>query len=99
MLKSFLKDIYARGSSIRSPDKGLSGSSDAHERCLDELLVRMFQSMHTFERDNFDADRYRNQPANAFFADRHAAYFVFLLKNIEHVAAAVRIAPDEESAL
>ena len=41
MLKSLLKDIHNRGSSIRSPDKGPAGNSDAHERWLDGLLVRI----------------------------------------------------------
>ena len=97
MLRSLLKDIRARGSSIRGRDTGISGSSDARERWLDELLVRMFQSMHNFEQDNFDADRYRNQPANAFFADRHAAYFAFLLKNVEHFFHSRQLLDDETS--
>jgi len=97
MLKSLLKDIHNRGSSIRSPDKGPAGNSDAHERWLDELLVRMFQLMHKFEQDNFDANRYRNEPANAFFADRHAAYFAFLLKNVEIFFRSRQLLEDETS--
>src|SRR2546428_7560314 len=97
MFKSLLKDIHARGSSIRGRDKGLSISSDAHECWLDELLARLFHLMHNFEQDNFDADRYRNVPANGFFADRHAAYFAFLLKNIEHFFCSRQLLEDETS--
>jgi len=92
MLRSLLKDIRARGR-----DKEPAGSSDAHKHWLDELLVRMFQLMHTFESDNFDAERYRNQPENAFFADHHAAYFAFLLKNVEHFFSSRQLLEDETS--
>jgi 3-oxoacyl-[acyl-carrier-protein] synthase III len=37
---------------------------------LNALLTRTFLSMHAFEQDNFDANRYRNEPSNVFFADR-----------------------------
>jgi FkbM family methyltransferase len=53
--------------------------------------------MHNFEQDNFDAARYRNVPANAFFADRHAAYFAFFLKNIEHFFRSRQLLKDETS--
>jgi len=92
MLRSLLKDIRARGR-----DKEPAESSDAHKHWLDELLVRMFQLMHTFESDNFDAERYRNQPENAFFADHHAAYFAFLLKNVEHFFSSRQLLEDETS--
>jgi len=92
MLRSLLKDIHARGR-----NKEPAGNSDAHKRWLDELLVRMFQLMHNFEPDNFDPERYRNQPANAFFADHHAAYFAFLLKNVEHFFRSRQLLEDEAS--
>src|SRR5437867_3661050 len=98
MLKSLLKEIYARGASVREQDNGLAESSAvAHARWLDELIFRMFELMHNFEQDNFDADRYRNEPANAFFADRHAVYFSFLLKNIEQFFRARQLLQDEPS--
>jgi FkbM family methyltransferase len=71
--------------------------SRARERWLDGMLHRMFQLMHNSERDNFDADRYRNEPANAFFADRHAGYFAFLLKNSEHFFRSRQLFEDETS--
>jgi FkbM family methyltransferase len=92
MLRSLLKDIYARGR-----EKEPAGSSDAHKRWLDELLVRIFQLMHNFEPDNFDAVRYRNQTANEFFADHHAAYFAFLLRNVEHFFRSRQLLEDETS--
>src|SRR5260370_3746439 len=79
MLRSLLKDIHARGR-----NKEPAGNSDAHKRWLDELLVRMLQLLHNFQPDNFDPERYRNQPANALFADHHAAYLAFLLTHVEH---------------
>jgi FkbM family methyltransferase len=92
MLKSLLKDIHARGR-----DKEPAANSHPHARWLDELLLRMFQLMHNFEPDNFDAERYRNQPANAFFPDHHAAYFAFLLKNVEHFFRSRGLLEDETS--
>jgi FkbM family methyltransferase len=97
MLRSLLKDIYAHGLSIRERVDELAGNANAHARWLDELLVRMFQLMHNLEQDNFDADRYRNVPANAFFADRHAAYFAFLLRNVEHFYRSRQLFEDETS--
>ncbi len=57
----------------------------------------MFQLMHNVEQDNFDADRYRNVPTNAFFADSHAHYFAFLLKNIERFFHSRQLLEDERS--
>lgn len=97
MLKSILKDIYSRGGS--SPRKGSDAPADAapYEQWLDTLIEHMFQLMHKVEPDNFDPDRYRNVPANAFFADRHAGYFAFLLKNVEHFFKSRQLLEDEVS--
>src|SRR5437016_735753 len=98
MLKSLLKDIYSRRPASRDDDMAVAtDDSQARERWLDGVLHRMFQLMHTSERDNFDADRYRNEPANAFFADRHAGYFAFLLKNSEHFFRSRQLFEDETS--
>src|SRR5438093_8105611 len=97
MLRSLLKDIYARGSSPHGDDDGHASGSPEHERWLDELIVNMFRRLHNFEPDNFDAERYRTEQPNAFFADRHAAYFTFLLKNVEHFFRARQLLEDEAS--
>jgi FkbM family methyltransferase len=72
-------------------------TSNACERWRDSLVVRTFQAMHTFEQDNFDADRYRDDPPNAFYFERHAAYFNFLLKNIDRFFRARQLFDDETS--
>jgi len=98
MLKSLLKDIYSRPPADRGADtSSVTGDSQAREQWLNSLLLSMFQLMHSSERDNFDADRYRNEPANAFFADRHAGYFAFLLKHIEHFFRSRQLLEDETS--
>lgn len=97
MLRSLLKDIYARGLSIPDGDNQSAASPGEHERWRQELVLRMFQLLHNFEQDNFDAARYRDQPANAFFADQHAAYFSFLLKNTEHFFHARQLLEDKLS--
>ncbi len=97
MLKSLLKDIYARGLSTHRQDDGPALGPPAHERWFEELLVSMFRLLHNFESDNFDADRYRNEPRDAFYADRHAAYFTFLLKNVEHFFHSRQLLADETS--
>ena len=97
MLKSILKDIYARTGSL--PRAGLSADASiaARQQWLDKLLGRMFQMMHNIEQDNFDPDRYRGVPPNAFFADRHAAYLTFLLRNVEHFFQSRQLLEDETS--
>jgi hypothetical protein len=84
VLVSLLKQIYSNSLS-RSPDESVPAAHDelARDRWQDELVARMFKMMHTFEQDNFSADRYVGVPPSAFFYERHAAYFSFLLKNIE----------------
>jgi FkbM family methyltransferase len=95
MLKSLLKDIYGRGTpaSQQAAPAGLA----PFQQWLDDLVDRMFQLMHKVEQDNFDATRYRDMPANAFFADRHSHYFAFLLKNVEHFFHARQLLEDETS--
>ena len=53
----------------------------ARDAWLRALTVRMFQLMHHFESDNFDAARYQGIAPNTFFFERHADYFGFFLKN------------------
>ena len=57
----------------------------------------MFQLMHTFEQDNFDADRYVGVDPNLFFHDYHASYFAFLVKHAENFHRARRVLADDES--
>src|SRR6266511_3270735 len=97
MLKSLLKDIYSRTPVAREEVDKLAGDGQGSKVWLDELLLRMFQLMHNFEQDNFDADRYRNVPSNAFFADRHAAYFKLLLEHVERFYATRQLLADETS--
>jgi FkbM family methyltransferase len=97
MLKTLLKDLYARGPLAHRKDAEQASAPADHERWLEDLIVRMFHLLHNFEQDNFDADRYRNEPPNAFFADRHAAYFAFFLKNVERFFQARQLLDDEAS--
>jgi FkbM family methyltransferase len=96
MLKSLLKDIYARKSPTAQGEGHAVGTA-LHEHWIDELLQRIFQSMHNFEQDNFDADRYRGISANVYFADRHAAYLGFVLKNADRFFHARQLLEDEAS--
>src|SRR5205823_157450 len=97
MLKSLLKDIYSGGPAARRQDDRDAPAVYEHQRWLESLVGRMFQLLHNFETDNFDPERYRNVPPNAFFADRHAAYFTFFLKNVEHFFHSRQLLADETS--
>ena len=97
MLKSLLKDIYARGSATPPQTPAPPEGVEPSRQWLDALVGRIFQLMHNVEHDNFDALRYRGVPENAFFADRHAHYFAFFLKNIEHFFHARQLLEDETS--
>jgi FkbM family methyltransferase len=97
MLKGLIKDIF-RGSAIRpAPKDSIADASGNADRWLELLIGRMFGLMHSFEADNFDASRYRNEPANAFFHDRHSYYFKFLLKNVGHFYHARALLEDQVS--
>jgi FkbM family methyltransferase len=97
MLRTLLKDIYARGSAKPDVDQATIHSPVAEEVWTDALLLRMFELMHNFEQDNFDAVRYRDQAPNVFFADQHVAYFGFWLKNSKYFFRARQLLQDQES--
>jgi len=97
MIKNLLKDIYARGGQMPQQASATPTAVVPHQEWLDWLLDRTFQLMHNVEQDNFDADRYRSEPPNAFFFDRHAAYFKLLLKHAEHFYATRQLLADETS--
>ena len=97
MLKSLLKDITSRTSVARKQVSDPLPDAAECEQWQENLLSRMFQLMHQAEQDNFDSDRYRNQSPNAFFYAGHAAYFTFLLKNIQNFFAARQLLADEAS--
>jgi len=97
MLKNILKDLYSRAPAAQAHQRTVSEQPPAHRQWLEDLIGRMFQLIHNMEQDNFDADRYRNMPTNAFFADHHARYFAFLLKNIEHFFHSRQLLADETS--
>ncbi len=98
MLIKFLKDLH---SSSRSPSQVDIIPPNGDELACAEwergLLARMFGLMHEFEQDNFDADRYRGVAPNAFFYEQHAAYFSFLLNNVEQFYQARMLLSDEAS--
>jgi FkbM family methyltransferase len=97
MLKSLLKDIFTSPPLPKEQNgSSLDGTPD-RDRWLQQLIVRMFQLIHNSESDNFDAARYRNEPANAFFYEKHAAYFAFFLKNIEQFFQAYQLLEDQTS--
>jgi FkbM family methyltransferase len=97
MLKNLLKDIASRAPLVREQVGKSSSAPGIHQQWVDELIDRMFQLMHNIEQDNFDADRYRSEPPNAFFVDRHAAYFKLLLKHADHFYATRLLLADETS--
>src|SRR5258708_20702311 len=97
MLRSLFKEIAARGSTTRDHDRLPTPDPAIQARWIDGLILRIYQLMHTFEQDNFDPERYRNVPENAFFAERHAAYFSFLLNNVEHFFRSRQLLDDEPS--
>jgi FkbM family methyltransferase len=98
VLVSLLKQIYSNSLS-RSPGESAPATHDvlACDRWQYELVARMFKMMHTFEQDNFSADRYVGVSPGAFFYERHAVYFSFLLKNIEQFHRARTLLADEAS--
>src|SRR5438105_2497699 len=98
MLISLLKNVYSGWRSGRQRDsKPAPDDALACERWQNDLLGRMFQLMHTFEHDNFDADRYLGVAPTSFFYEQHVAYFSFLLKNAEHFHQARMLLVDEAS--
>jgi FkbM family methyltransferase len=71
--------------------------ADAAAKWQDEIIVRMFKLMHSFEPDNFDAVRYRGESPTAFYYERHAAYFSFFLRNVREFHLARSLLGDAES--
>ncbi len=98
MLIRLLKNIYASSTSPSEEDV-IPATDDALacEQWQRGLLARMFELMHAHEQDNFDADRYLGVAPNVFFYDRHAAYFSFLLDNVEQFYQARMLLVDEAS--
>src|SRR5438552_13192261 len=54
---------------------------DTCDDWLNQLLLRMFQLLHTIVKDNFDSERYRDVAPTTFFYDQHATYFSFFVKS------------------
>ena len=78
-------------------DKSAGGEVATTGQWLDMLIRRMFGVMHTFDEDNFDANRYRDESPNAFYVENHAWYFSFLLKNLAQFFEARQLLEDEAS--
>ena len=98
MLKSLIKDIFARTNRLPEDDAKLAVTYvDACELWLRDIVFGMFARMHRSESDNFDADRFRGQAPDAFAHDRHADYFLFLLRNVENFFHARQLLEDEAS--
>jgi FkbM family methyltransferase len=98
MLKSLLKDLVSRpGPAPAETPSDAAARSNDRERWLRDLVGRMFALMHQSEPDNFDADRFRGQSPNAFYYERHADYFYFLLRNVDSFFHGRTLLEDEES--
>ncbi|MDB5923672.1 MAG: hypothetical protein JWN13_2608 [Betaproteobacteria bacterium] len=98
MFVKVLKNIFSGSRSGRQQDSTpASDDALACERWQKELIKRMFRLMHTFEQDNFDADRYLGIGPDVFFDGYHAAYFSFLLKHVEQFHQARMLLADEAS--
>jgi hypothetical protein len=97
MQKSFLRELSRTPATRKQEGAPIPAISLDSEQWLNGLVARMFQLMHNFEADNFDASRYRNEAPNAFFYDRHAGYFSFLLKHIEEFHHTRTLFADETS--
>jgi FkbM family methyltransferase len=67
------------------------------DQWLDALIAKTFEAIHTLQQDNFDASRYRDEAPNAFYFERHAWYFSFLLKNSGAFFRARQLLADEAS--
>jgi len=81
-----------------SPEqKAASASSESALHWRETLITEMFRRMHTFEQDNFDAERYAGVPPNVFFADIHSSYFSFLMSHWEEFYRARSVLEDETS--
>jgi FkbM family methyltransferase len=68
-----------------------------HDQWRHALFFQMFELMHRYERDNFDALRYRGIDPNAFFVSQHVDYFDFFLHNSQHFFTARSLLADEHS--
>lgn len=100
MLKSLINDIVGRANRPREVGTPpVVTQTEACGRWRKDLIFRMFERMHQSEQDNFDADRFRGQASNAFFYERHADYFNFLLGNLEKFFHARQLLEDEPSRL
>ena len=98
MLKSLLKDLVGHSGANHAPAAAPAAARpDPAEAWLRDIVLRMFAAMHRSEPDNFDADRFRGQPPNAYFYERHADYFMFLLHNAPSFHAARALLEDEAS--
>lgn len=98
MLKSLLKDLVTQSGAPRTASAAPAVvGPDPAEAWLRDLVLRMFAAMHQSVPDNFDADRFRGQPPNAFFYERHAEYFLFLLRNAGRFHGARQLLADEAS--
>ena len=98
MLKSLIKDIFARTNRLPEDDAKLAVTYvDACELWQRDIVFGMFARMHRSESDNFAADRFRGQAARRVPHDRHADYFLFLLRNVENFFHARQMLEDEPS--
>jgi len=61
------------------------------------IVTRMYQLVHAFEPDNFDAERYADVSPATYFYELHAAYFVFFTKRADAFFAARNLLADDES--
>ncbi len=48
---------------------------------VDEMLLKVFRSMHSFEQDNFDASRFRGVSPATFFFEKHARYLSLYMRH------------------
>ncbi len=80
-------------------DSGASASVDTGQnQWFEEMIRAMFRLLHHYEQGNFDAARYlREVQPNVFFPDKHAAYFLFLLKYCDEFFRARALLADKAS--
>lgn len=98
MLMGLLKGIYSAARLDRPQVSGAPGvDASEFEAWLTSLIARAFERMHVFEEDNFDMDRYAGVAPNAFFHERHAAYFSFFLKRATEFYRARMLLADDVS--
>ena len=67
------------------------------DQWFSNIITRMYELMHRFEADNFDAERYPGVSPTTFYVRDHASYFMFVESHRDQFATARALLADEAS--